>query len=161
MQLDATKHDKSSQCVDCPTGKYTSFDGSKSCEDCDAGTFNGGTGKGLRISCGICTHGQYSSAGATTCTACASGRFISDLGLDVTFHDHGNDCEICSHGKYSDASAGTCLPCAGGKYIDDDGKKDTRIIKLSSENGVFQNPLYTTSSGIDNNNITDDETKKD
>eukprot|EP00942_MAST-04A_sp_MAST-4A-sp1_P012138 g12138.t1 len=40
--------------------------------------------------------------------------------------------------------------------VDDDGKKDTRNIKLSSENGVFQNPLYTTSSGI-----TDDETKKD
>ena len=57
-----------STCTLCPAGHYC-LGGTETMQKCPAGTYNDDTGSGHSGYCAICTN-SYSSAGATSCTAC-------------------------------------------------------------------------------------------
>jgi len=127
-------------CTDCPAGKWISDDGSYygnhdssyDCDSCSAGKYLS------ESSCVVCGANTYSDSGATTCTDCPAGKWISDDGSYYGNHDSSSDCQGCSAGKYlesslesscvvcgantySDYGATTCTDCPAGKHISDDG----------------------------------------
>lgn len=61
--------------------------------------------------CALCDSGRFSVAGAlagaTACTACTKGSFVSSSGQEA--------CQACPVGYYSQVNGATnCLPCAAG-----------------------------------------------
>ena len=41
-----------------------------------------------------CTAGQYSSSGASSCTVCPAGKYLTDAATDANEHDESNDCDV-------------------------------------------------------------------
>ena len=70
----------------CPAGQYSA-----------AGAVDG---------CTSCPSGYYSADGASSCTACAAGKYT----------DNGISCSTCLAGYESASGAGSCSSCSAGQY---------------------------------------------
>ncbi|MCR4881607.1 MAG: hypothetical protein K6A44_06625 [bacterium] len=81
---------KVSDCNPCKAGTYSNTEGAVTCKECDR------------------TKGEYSKKGATTCSVCPEGTFLSK----------DNVCISCPAGTYQDTSGAvdTCIPCPKDTY---------------------------------------------
>ncbi|GMH77265.1 hypothetical protein TrLO_g2296, partial [Triparma laevis f. longispina] len=109
-------------CTGCMTGKSTfgtdtsDHDSVGDCSDCGVGTFSG-----IGEACTGCTVGKYNdSPGSETCTGCAAGK--STFGTDTSDHDSVGDCSDCGVGTFSGIGE-ACTGCAVGKYNDSPGSE--------------------------------------
>lgn len=95
----------SASCAPCPSGTYSEF-----------------------------TMDRYSLVGATSCSNCPVGRYLSDDGVDASKHDSQDDCEACPPGRFGDeVGASACKLCAEGKY----SSEPESIFCVSAEPGYF------------------------
>ena len=112
--------DGASVCVHCPTGKFWTAknNGVSECLDCQEGEYQDNE---EATTCKSCPHNEYSGVaadeeskqGATECSACEAGKFLS-------IED--KKCESCSKGKYSPSSGATsCTTCEKGKFAANPG----------------------------------------
>ena len=133
-------------CDTCQAGKFSNSEAS-SCTTCASGTWSGaaasactpcltgGWSSAAASACSYCPAGQTPvSTGATTCVACAAGKYSQGLASQPA------DCIQCADGSYSQAGASSqsnctqCLPgnysqggkpcqtCPSGTYADGSGK---------------------------------------
>ena len=108
-----------SSCTKCPAGSKSTGTGNTSCTTCPNGSYNTGTGNttcwqcegGYKCSGGsrtMCSAGQYSNAGASSCYNCSAG-YKSSAG--------DSSCTRCSAGTYnSSAGSSSCTTCPAGSY---------------------------------------------
>jgi len=116
--LNRTKHDKTSSCMACESGKYSSSDRA-SCSDCPAGTqpadggcesCEAGTYSATGVSCLDCGLGDATgtSSGASTCSPCSAGKHSAEKRVV--------NCTSCEQGKFADSRAVNCTKCETGKF---------------------------------------------
>lgn len=123
-------------CADCPSGKIPSSD-QGSCETCAAGKFVANdtacvdcpTGyfasSAEDDTCNACDSGYHTSVtmGASTCTACAAGRFSAAQSVN---------CTKCAAGRFSGSTkAEECTACSAGYFAEKTGQ--SACLKCSSE----------------------------
>ena len=121
--------------TDCKTnslsGKYVASKNATSATSCAAGTFKGAhiVNYGSTSSCDACALGSYSAAGASTCTACQSGKTTSGTGkssCDATCENNNSYASTWATATWSDnAVANLCqiATCAGGsRYTSANGE---------------------------------------
>jgi len=119
----------SDDCIDCPSGSYSSDSAATSPDDCllcavgnytvnnlpcvDCPKFSTTLQPGTSISDCICNAGYYGPS-ADNCLACWKGKYKPDAGSAP--------CTDCGPGKYSESvgetSESVCLECDAGKYAD-------------------------------------------
>ena len=140
---DSVAHPNMDGCEECPPGKHSSTD-QGSCTECIAGRFStgiceGGTwnsdqnicegGEYFGVAqCDACPAGQISSAAASSCTACESGRYAPPHATGSTY------CKECELGKYSNPTlagedavfmgSDKCIQCVLGQVSDHQGGND-------------------------------------
>lgn len=98
-----------SSCTACPAGKFwnSPSTGNTDCTPCASGKYAATVGKTV---CSTCNAGYYAST-ASTCTACAVGKFWGSSTVGTTV------CSSCTTGKYASGTQFTaCLDCSTGKY---------------------------------------------
>jgi uncharacterized protein YjbI with pentapeptide repeats len=75
-------------CSACPAGTFGARAGATSCSKCPAGTFSAAVGATNSSVCTACVPGEYSSAGASSCTACSrsvTGRTSTRVSFTATW----------------------------------------------------------------------------
>ncbi|GMH77239.1 hypothetical protein TrLO_g2181 [Triparma laevis f. longispina] len=108
-------------CTGCVAGKYNDSPGSETCTICAAGSYSGSA----LTSCTVCPAGKYNPDQATSaslhvpnsCTACSPGTKLEDRGTDAERHNADDDCELCGPGYYSNNEEGSasCSSCPDGE----------------------------------------------
>ncbi|GMH96172.1 hypothetical protein TL16_g13280, partial [Triparma laevis f. inornata] len=108
-------------CTGCVAGKYNDSPGAETCTICAAGSYSGSA----LTSCTVCPAGKYNPDQATSaslhvpnsCTACSPGTKLEDRGTDAERHNADDDCELCGPGYYSNDEEGSasCSPCPDGE----------------------------------------------
>ncbi|GMH76975.1 hypothetical protein TrST_g2739 [Triparma strigata] len=120
---------ESSACTSCGTGqysrKYADTPGSTSCDNCEAGKSLSNDGLSVAshdsaADCSSCLSGQWSEAGAATCTDCPVGMFSAEIGTSAA------SCSICADGHYNESPGSTsCESCEAGKALSGNGVDST------------------------------------
>ena len=83
-----------SQCEECPVGKYTDEVGARACKDCLPGKYVNTTGSNHLNDCKGCDLGHFTStSGNRYQYKCPPGTYQNELGQD--------NCKVCPTGKYS------------------------------------------------------------
>ena len=101
---------QSSNCVDCPAGRYAATEGSSSCALCAVGKFS----KIFNAtSCQECESGKYSSGGDSACYTCGGGTVQRKT---VINGERKNFCALCDPGEYARAGDRRCSDCPIGSY---------------------------------------------
>jgi len=91
---------KSTLCVDCTPGKYSSSAGKHECVQCGAGTYASGGQSG----CLHCNVGTYSPQQSSACEKCPAGQF-NDKAVQ-------SSCRHCTFAKYMHFTGmSTCFSC--------------------------------------------------
>jgi hypothetical protein len=120
-------------CCRFASGNYQSFTGSIRCVGCLAGTCLITAGSTTLFDCSNCPEGQYSSAGATACSLCPSGRFEASTGASscvgcpaeayssASGEVSSTVCQHCGSGQYSAVGSTSCTRCPAGRYNSDSG----------------------------------------
>ena len=100
-----------SACEACPTGHYC--DGNTVAMPCPVGTANPSLKQSALSSCVACGKDtDYSSSGATSCSACIAGSYTSGGAADGARR---TACDSCPAGSSCDGTS-TATPCAKGRY---------------------------------------------
>jgi hypothetical protein len=97
------------ECVECVAGKYQEATASFVCKSCPPGKHQP---RASQSACDSCKAGQFEAGpgSATTCNACARGRF----GLEGA-----SFCTDCPAGKWTNTtSEDACSACTSGEYIE-------------------------------------------
>ena len=120
-----------STCSQCPAGKYNTQLGNTTCQSCLPGTFSGNAGSTGCTTCPIGQHSDYlaqvqcldcgvgtfansSTAGVSSCTACAAGSITAATGQ--------TSCTLCGAGSYAPTSSlAACLACDAGTFSNSSG----------------------------------------
>ena len=84
-------------CPDCTAGSYADEEGLTACKDCTAGFYSTTVKATSHDACISCKAGEYSSAGAESCSACANGETTTSM-------PPGDTCYACPERLVFDAS---------------------------------------------------------
>lgn len=104
----------STECIDCPVGRYASSQGQAECTICGPGKFGKASGELEVIACQACEAGKSSTGGdQSACHECPPG-YVSD-------------------GFRSEADPGVCAACAPMKFEENNVCKDCPAGKFSLE----------------------------
>lgn len=147
------------ECPPCPEGVYCPGDGSK--YQCPCGTYS----KGSVASCGGCTAlNQYSTAGATSCSACSSGVSTPNscgcCPSNCSTCDNSKCCTKCDSGYHVEnckcvltcavsncntcksGDINKCKTCASGYTLKSDGKCCLKITQAQKNKCANKNAVY-------------------
>ena len=120
------------KCTACPKGKYKDSYGESECQNCPSGTASNIYAANNSELCIECTAGQYSKAGASTCSTCEAGKYQEEPKqqscvncakgkiLPNTGSSSRYDCTACRRNEFSDIEgADKCKKCPNGTKSDD------------------------------------------
>ena len=69
--------------------------------------------------CTICPAGEWQSSDNTpgsTCTPCATGKYLIDAATNPAAHDNIDKCLYCPAGRYFIDQVNVCSECINGQY---------------------------------------------
>ena len=101
------------------SGKYVETANATSATNCVAGTAKAEhtVNYGETSSCDVCGENQYSDAGASSCTACATEFGYANTGDDVESHAGEKSCKaLCDAGYYVATPGTACVEVGAGYY---------------------------------------------
>jgi hypothetical protein len=128
--------EKSSSCIVCGVGYYSSTPGSTSCFPCMSNTFSVVAGAVSPSQCQSCPAGTMSTAAAGFCTDCQPGTFRP--------YQSATGCTCCPPNLFSPAKAALCTTC----------KLDGYGITKNGQGLTCAPPLFISSAIIRSRNVT-------
>ena len=139
----ATGVTSSNLCNDCSPGKVSNEKGNdaeKNCHPCTEGTYMDEAGK---QQCKNCTSAETSKKGATICTKCDAGLFLSSI--DSSSSSTRKICRGCPEGYISTYGLDQCIMCGAGSYSN--GSNQTNCISCEAgKHGTSSSQSFETTA---------------